>query len=115
MSKLLPEYTTPEELAAHLQVPERTLREKARSLGACSQIGKKMILFKSDVDMLMEAIKQCPSSSSSAEPNGTTGARSPEGGYEALRKLRTKQERNESRPKEKRGNGKVISMDQGRR
>ncbi|WP_234894214.1 hypothetical protein [Sinorhizobium fredii] len=111
MGKLLPDYTTPEELAAHLQVSERTLRETARSLGACSVMGKRMILLPSHVDMLMEATRPCPSSSSSAERSGITEAPFPEGGYEGLLKLRTKQGRNGSPPKGKRGPGKVISMD----
>lgn len=41
----LPAVTTPEDLAAHLGVSERTLREMARALGACRMFGLAMMLW----------------------------------------------------------------------
>jgi len=113
MTNVLPAHTTLIELAAHLKVPVRTLREKVKALGAYSKIGKQMILFESDVQQIMEATRPCHSKSTSAAKSGTTGAPLQEGDYAALRKLRTKQSRNELQPNGKGGNGRVISMDRG--
>ena len=71
---LLPEYTTPDALAGHLQVPVRTLKELARKIGACSIIGKNMFFTENDVKAIMEATRPCPSSSESVVTSGTTAA-----------------------------------------
>ena len=53
---------TPRAVVAILQsrgivVSERTLREKARKLGACRVIGKAMFLMPADIDAIIEAAK----------------------------------------------------------
>jgi hypothetical protein len=111
-AKLLPSYTTPEELAAHLGVPERTLRQIARALGACSQIGKRMILTEDDVNTIMEATR-CPSKSTGAAQSGTIEAPLTGGDFAALQKRLTEKSRKGSRRKSSGARGNVISM--GRR
>ena len=111
----LPAHITPEELAQHLGVSERTLREQARAIGACRIIGKKMILLESDVDAIMEATRPCLSKSTSAAKSGNTGAQPPEGDYAALRAQRTKRSPKGSRQKPNGGSGVVISMERGRK
>ena len=65
---LLPEYTTPAELAAHLGVSERALRERAREIGACRVFGKRLILLAEDVAALVgEGCPIQPPSNGSAE------------------------------------------------
>lgn len=112
MAKLLPEYTTPEELAAHLNVPERTLKELARKIGACSIIGKSMILTEDDVNTIMEATR-CPSKSTSAARSGTIEAPLTGGDFVALQKRLTAKSRKGSKRKSNGAHGNVISM--GRR
>lgn len=46
--------------AAGIQVSERTLRERARTLGACRIIGKAMFLLPADIDTILEASKPKP-------------------------------------------------------
>ena len=92
---------------------ERAVRKLARDIGACHVLGKTMDLTDDDVKALLEATK-CPSKSSSAAISGTTGARLPDGDYEALRVQRTRQLRRVSRRRSKPDNGKVISMAQHR-
>ncbi|MDK1493351.1 hypothetical protein QN219_25435 [Sinorhizobium sp. 7-81] len=46
--------------AAGIQVSERTLRERARALGACRVIGKAMFLLPSDIEVILEAAKPKP-------------------------------------------------------
>ena len=104
---------TPAEAACLLRCSERTLRALARKLGACSVIGKSMTLTSADIATIREATRPC-SKSTSAEKSGTTAARLPGGDYAALRALRTKQSRNGSPPRSRRGSGKVISMAQHR-
>lgn len=111
---LLPAYTTPAALAAHLGVSERTVRERARAIGACRIIGRTMLLFPDDVARLMEAFRPCLSRSTSAAQSGTTTSRLSVGEYEALQALRTKPARSGSRRKPKPASGSVISMDRGR-
>ena len=53
----LPAVTTPEDMAAHLGVSERALRDMARALGACRMFGNKMILLEGDVQLIMEAAR----------------------------------------------------------
>lgn len=110
----LPTYTTPADLAEHLGMRERTLREYARSIGACRKLGKRMIMLEEDVALLMESMKQCPSRSTSAGKSGTTGEQSPGGDYAALQARRIKATRSGSRPKSKTGRGQLILMDQQR-
>ena len=107
---LLPDYTTPARLAEHLGVSERTLRERARALGACRELGKRMILLEGDVQALLEDMRPCHSKSTAAEKSGTTAEALPEGSYAALRELRTKGRPSVSRRKSKPENGVVTSM-----
>jgi len=90
---ILPEYTTPKELANHLDVPERTLRQKARELDAYSEFGNKMILTKNNVQLIMESSKSCLSKSISAVKFGTIQEQSPVGDYEDLRARLKKSQR----------------------
>ncbi|MCA1403677.1 hypothetical protein I6F26_03540 [Ensifer sp. IC3342] len=46
--------------AAGIHVSERTLRERARALGACRIIGKVMFLLPADIDTILEAAKPEP-------------------------------------------------------
>lgn len=112
---VLPAYTTPTELAAHLGVNERTLRAKAREVGACRIIGNKMFHTDGDVNLLLEAMRPCPSNYTGAAKSGITGAPLPAGSYETLRAQRTKQSPKGSRTKQPPANGGVISMAQRRR
>jgi hypothetical protein len=111
----LPVHVTPDQLAQHLGVSERTLREQARNLGACRIIGKKMILLESDVDLIMEATRSCRSQYTSGAKSGTTGAPLPDGDYAALQAQRKKRLPKGSQPMRKPKSGVVISMDQGRK
>lgn len=113
MSATLPAVYTPEDVAAHLGVSERTLREMARQLGACRMFGNRMILTAGDVQLIMEAAR-CPTPSTGAATRGTTGELSPGGDYAALAALRTKGLPKGSRQKPKAGSGSVISMDRRR-
>lgn len=47
-------------LEAGVRISERTLRERARALGACRIIGKTMFLMPSDIDAILEAAKPAP-------------------------------------------------------
>ena len=109
----MPPPITPSEAAARLGVSERALRTVAREIGACSIIGRAMILTERDIAAILEATRPC-SKSTSAATSGTSQAPLPGGDFAALQALRTKQSRSASQPKPKRGNGKVISMDRGR-
>lgn len=111
---LLPEHILPADLAAHLGVSERTLRETARELGAFRQFGKRMILLPEDVDAIMEASRPCPLSSTAVGASGTTAAPLPAGDYGALRERRTKRAPNGSPRKPKQPRGTIVSMDRGR-
>jgi hypothetical protein len=113
MSAPLPNVFTPDTVAAHLGVSERTLRDMARQLGACRMFGNRMILTEGDVQLIMEAAR-CPTPSTGAAKSGTTGGLSPGGDYAALAALRTKPSPKGSQRKPKAGNGSVISMDRRR-
>ena len=115
MAAAIPAIFRPEELALHLGVSERTLRAVARAHGACSIIGKTMIMTETDVIRLMEATKPCHTKSTSAAKSGTTGAPQPAGDFEALQALRTNQQPKGSQRKRKTGNGNVTWMDRGRK
>ena len=110
---LLPDYTTPADLAGHFGVPERTLREKLREIGAYAILGKRMVLFSEHVEALKESM-QCHSRSSDAERSGTTEGQLPEGNYTSLRERLTEKSRKGSRRKPKRVHGGVVSMDRAR-
>lgn len=111
---LLPEHVTPEELAEHLGVAERTVREKARELGTCRLFGKKMILLETDVATLMEALKPCPSNCTKEAGSGTYKAPLPVGGYGKARERLTGKSRSVSKRTSKTPHGEVISMGQKR-
>jgi len=111
---LLPDHLTPAQLAGHLGIAERTLREMARATGAYRQIGKQMFFLEGDVQSILEAAKPCHTKSSSAAKSGTIGAAPPKGDSEALRERLTKQSPKGSRRKQKPANGNIISMDRGR-
>lgn len=110
---LLPPKTTPAELATHLGVSERALRERAYAIGAYHKIGQTMFFTDEDVNQLMEDAKPCPSKSSAGGASGTTRAPSPAGDFAALRERLTKPSRKGSRRKSKGPSGAVISMDRG--
>lgn len=66
----LPHVYTAAEVAAHIGCNERRLRSLARSIGACREIGKTLVLTEGDVQAILEATRSCPSSSTSAVPDG---------------------------------------------
>jgi hypothetical protein len=111
---ILPDYTVPADLAAHLCVSERTVRALARGLGAYRLIGNKMIMLKDDVETILEATRPCHSKSTVAAKSGTIAAPSPSGDYAALQAQRTKQSPKGSRQKQKPQSGVVTLMDRGR-
>src|SRR5690349_10828389 len=94
----LPEFTTPAALAKHLGCSERLVRDKARALNACRILGKRMVLTRTDIEVILEATRPCPSKSIGAGKSGTTAARLPDGDYEALRALRSRKPQHASRP-----------------
>jgi hypothetical protein len=112
---ILPTYTTPDELAAHLGVSERELRRRARELGACREMGKRMIFLEGDIQRILEEMKPCRSGSTCAAQSGTTAAAPPAGGYEALQALRTESSLSGSRPKPKPKLGVVSSTNPRRK
>jgi hypothetical protein len=61
--------------AAGIQISERTLRERARALGACRVLGKAMFLMPSDLDIIVNAAKPepAPCQTSSSDKVATTG------------------------------------------
>ena len=50
-------FVSPRQLAEQTGVSERTLRQKARALGACRVLGKTMFLTESDVATILEALR----------------------------------------------------------
>ena len=109
------DHTTPAEIAECLMVSERRTRNKARQIGACTLIGKQMILFPRQVQALLEAFTPCPSLSTVAAKSGTTAVPQPKGDYEALRAQRTKPLPKGLRQKPKQERETVILMDQRRK
>jgi hypothetical protein len=64
---------TPEQLVAKfakagISISERTLRERARQVGAYRLIGKTMFLMPEDVEKIIEAAKPVPEKSGLTEP-----------------------------------------------
>ena len=55
-----PEFTTPEEFAAHMGWSARRIRQIAREHGACRIVGNRMVLTKEDIDVIMEAARPKP-------------------------------------------------------
>lgn len=109
---LLPDYTTPADLAEHFGVSETKMREIVREVGAFAKLGRKVVLFPDHVETFKEAMR-CHSNSTPAAISGTTVAPLPSGDYEALRAQRTKSSRKGSRRKSKPQRGEVISMGRG--
>lgn len=115
MADLSPAYTTPKELAMHLGVSERALRERARALGACRELGKRMILLPEDVHLLLEDMRPCQNSTNASPVGrGTSTSPAPTGDFAALQAHRTRTSPSGSRRKQKPQNGDVISMDRRR-
>ena len=110
----LPEHTTPDELAEHLGVSKRTLREKARELGTYRVLGKNMILLDEDVSALLEALKPCHSNSASADQSGTCPAPLPVAASDRVLARLTDKSRKGSGQTSKARRGEVVSMDQRR-
>ena len=88
-NSILPKYTTPKELASHLGMSERALREFTTVRRIGRTIGRMLIYLEEDVALIMEASK-CPSFLRNAETRGTTAAPLPEGDYAVLVERRTK-------------------------
>lgn len=71
----------PSEVAAELHCSERHLRKLARDLGACSIVGKVMLLSDANVAAILEASRPQP-----RRPISSPGSSIlPEGDYETLR------------------------------
>src|SRR6056297_155530 len=112
MADLSPAYTTPKELAMHLGVSERALRERARALGACRELGNRMILLPEDVRLILEDMRPCPSSTNgSPVGRGTSTSPAPTGDFAALQAHRTRTAPSGSPRMRQPQNGDVISMD----
>lgn len=109
----LPAYITPEEIASHFGINERTVREKAKSLGLSRKIGKKVFLLEGDVHQLMEACLECPSSSQKEAGSSITQAPLMVDSYAEVQKRLAKKEPNGSRRKSKQKHGNVLSMVRG--
>jgi len=109
MADLLPPHTTPEDLAEHIGVPVRTVKERARAIGACRILGKRMIMLAGDVQLLLEDMRPCPSKSSAEAKSGTTAATPPAVDYEALRARRTASSPSASPQKPKPALGVITS------
>src|SRR5882724_13085523 len=106
MASILPDVTTPADLAARLGWSERRLRDLARRLAACRILGNRMVLLPQDVDAIMEATK-CLSSTSAAR-SGTTGGQLPDGDYAALVTQRTKTSPRARLPRSKPNTGNIV-------
>lgn len=108
----LPAVHKPAEIAAHLGVAERTVRETARTHGCCRVVGKTMVLTDDDLALFMEAIR-CPSKSTGAAKSGTIEAPLRGGDYGALRERLTARPPKGSRRKSKAAPGTVALMVRG--
>ena len=76
----------PSEVAVELHCSERHLRKLARDLGACSIVGKVMLLSDADVATILEASRPQPRIRTSPAETGAL----PEGDYETLRAMLVK-------------------------
>lgn len=98
--------------ARNIDISERTLRERARKLGACRVIGKAMFLMPDDIETILNAAKPEPTTcqtSKSEETSGTTAL--PSMGYDTedlLRRL-TKGSRKTSQRNTKRASVVLLS------
>ena len=105
--------------ARNIDISERTLRERARRLGACRVIGKTLFLLPSDIDTILNAAKpepapQCPTSTSEkAATSGTTVSRWTENDTENLLKRVTGGSRKTSRASTKPAS--VVQLSTARR
>jgi hypothetical protein len=113
----LPEATTPEALARHLGWSEKRLRSLARRIGACRELGNRMVLLPEDVRTILEATKPCPSKSIAVREalSGNTGEHLPEIDSVDLLAHLTRKPRKELRPRLKTSSGSVVSMEKRRR
>ena len=105
----LPEFVPVEDLAQHLGVPVRGLKDRVKELGACCKFGHKLLLLPEHVEIIMRE-SQCPSKSESAAKSGTTQGRLPGGDFETLLERLTKPSPKGSPQKPKQKNGVVTSM-----
>src|SRR5690606_19174598 len=72
-SRILREGKTPEQWVSTLaerglRVSERTLRERARALGACRILGNAMVILPEHIDRIFEEPEPCRSKSTDAVP-----------------------------------------------
>lgn len=77
----LPDYWTPEDIAAHFGLSARQVRADARRLGCCRLVGNRMFLVAEDLKDLLMAWQ--PSASGGKEKSNPRV-----GDYETLRALR---------------------------
>jgi len=112
LENVLPQFYEPSALAKQLDWPERSVRELARRIGACHIFGKRMLLTRSDIELILEETRQCRSQSTSEEAPGTTVEPLMVGDYADLVKQRAKSPRSASPQKSKQRLGKVVSMAQ---
>jgi hypothetical protein len=101
--------------AAGIHISERTLRERARAIGACRIIGKAMFLLPSDIDTIITAAKPEPakchtSSQEKAETYGGMISPLTESGFENLLKRASEGSRKTSRTTTKRDSVVPLSM-----
>jgi hypothetical protein len=101
---ILDDATSPAAAAAQLRaggirISERTLKERARALGACRYIGKAMFLMPEDLNVIVDAAKREAVScrnSQSVEKSGTTVSPWTETDAEDLRARLTKSSQKKS-------------------
>lgn len=98
--------------SAGIQISERTLRERARRIGAFREIGKAMFFMPEDIEKIITAAapenKPCQISKS-AEMSGTTVSRWMESDTESLRKRLTNASQKTSRSSTKQGSVVPLS------
>jgi hypothetical protein len=113
----LPEATTPRDMAKHLGWSEKRLRSLARRLGACRELGNRMLFLPDDVAAIMEATKPCPSRSIGVREalSGAIGERLPDIDSVDLLAQLTRKPRKELRPRSRTNTGSVVLMEKKRR
>ena len=104
--------------ARNIDISERTLRERARKLGACRVIGKAMFLLPSDIETILNAAKpeptECQTSTSEREvTSGSTISRWTERDTENLLKRVTAGSRKTSRSSTR--SGSVVPLSTAKR
>lgn len=100
---------------AGINISERTLRERARQLGAYRALGKAMFFMPSDLDTIVNAAKpepkSCQNSTSEKEAKtGTTTSRSMAYDTEDLLKRLNSGSRKTSQPRKTQGSVVPLSM-----